>query len=84
MEPDTIIHQSVNIPLLSASTCLGHFTAHIPQLKQAASSITAQLSITRIASAVHVLSQIPHPMQLDGQTSLASLPLSLLEHFTTM
>lgn len=51
-------------PLISAITPRGHFTAHIPQLRHCASSITAQFSTTCTASAVHVFSQIPQPMQL--------------------
>ena len=55
-----------------------------PQLKQDASSITAQLSSTWMALAVQVFSQMPQPIQLTAQTPLASLPLSLLEHLTAM
>ena len=64
--------------------CRGHFTAHIPQLKQDASSITAQLSSTWMALAVQVFSQMPQPIQLTAQTPLAYLHLSLLEHLTAM
>lgn len=73
-----------NIPLKSFRTPRGHLTEHIPQLKHTVSSITAQLSTTWMASAVHVLSQIPQPIQLFLQALPASLPFSLLEHFTTI
>ena len=37
-----------------------------------------------IAPAVHVFSQIPHPIQLTSHCLRATAPFSLLEHFTTM
>ena len=80
----SLLYRYARIPRRSAMACRGHLTAHMPQLKQRDSLITAWLSITWIASAVQVFSQIPQPIQLTGQASLASFPLSSLAHRTTI